>query len=219
VLIIPVGQAGSSGKKAAFDRGWKRLKYKAFLLTSRGETFTIAPLMQPLIPEFLDFVQKADHGVTIKGVWPLNRMPRFAAMLQNDDGQVQVDVQFGRHGKLRTLSGELSADLVVTCQRCLQAMQYPLQTQLNLALIKNDAQADTLPDEFEPLLLEAEAINLPEVIEDELLLALPLVLIHEHDCSDFLQQQVQQQKQDAVVAAEQKVKNNPFAVLKDLRKE
>jgi uncharacterized metal-binding protein YceD (DUF177 family) len=30
---------------------------------------------------------------------------------------------------------------------------------------------------------------------------------------------VQQQKQDAVVAAEQKVKNNPFAVLKDLRKE
>lgn len=219
MLILPLRQTGSSGKKAVFVRVRKRLKYKAFLLTSGGETATIAPLMQPLIPEFLDFVQKADHGAVIKGVWPLNRMSRFAAMLHHDGGVVEVDLQFGRHGKLRTLSGALSADLAVTCQRCLQAMQYPLQTRLSLALIKDDAQAESLPDEFEPLLLEAEDVNLPEVIEDELLLALPLVLVHEHDCSDFLQQQALRQKQDAAKAAEQKAKNNPFAVLKDLRKE
>lgn len=176
--------------------------------------------MQPLIPEFLDFVQKADHGAEIKGVWPLSRMPRFAAMLLDDSGNVQVDLQFGRHGKLRTMGGELSADLTVTCQRCLQAMQYPLQARMSLALINDDAQAEALPAEFEPLLLEAdEKMNLAAVIEDELLLTLPLVLVHEHDCSDFLQQQVQRQKQEAAKAAEQKAKNNPFAVLKDLRKE
>ena len=107
----------------------------------------------------------------------------------------------------------------MTCQRCMQPMSYTLQTQLNLALIKDDAQADALADEFEPLLLEAEEMNLPTVIEDELLLALPLVLVHEHDCSDFLQQQAQQQIEDAAKAAEQKVKSNPFAVLKDLPKE
>jgi uncharacterized protein len=197
----------------------KRLKYKAFLLTSSGETYTIAPLMQSLIPEFLDFVQKADHGAEVKGVWPVSRMQRFSASLLNDSGDVQVDLRFGRHGKLRTLSGELSVCLNVTCQRCLQAMQYPLQTQINLALIKDDAEADELPAEFEPLLLEAEEMNLAAVIEDELLLALPLVLAHEHDCSNFLQQQAQRQKQEAAQAAEQKAKNNPFAVLKDLRKD
>jgi len=175
--------------------------------------------MQPLVPELLNFVQKADHGSEIKGVWPLNRMPRFAGMLHQDDGQVVVDLRFGRHGKLRVVGGRLSADLIVTCQRCMQPMSYTLQTQLNLALIKDDAQADALADEFEPLLLEAEEMNLPTVIEDELLLALPLVLVHEHDCSDFMQQQAQQQIQDAAKAAEQKVKNNPFAVLKDLPKE
>jgi uncharacterized metal-binding protein YceD (DUF177 family) len=62
-------------------------------------------------------------------------------------------------------------------------------------------------------------MNLADVIEDELLLALPLVTVHEQDCSIYLQQQVQRQKKDAAVAAEQKVKNNPFAVLKDLHKE
>ena len=175
--------------------------------------------MQPLVPELLNFVQKADHGVAIKGVWPLDRMQRFTKVLLNDNGQVEVDLRFGRHGKLRTVSGALSAELTVTCQRCLQAMPYLLQTQLNLAMIKDDAQAEALPDEFEPLLLADEEMNLPEVIEDELLLALPLVLVHEHDCSDFMQQQAKQQIQDAAKAAEQKVKNNPFAVLKDLPKE
>ncbi len=219
MLILPVVYTGSSEKKTVFARVRKRLKYKAFLLTSRGETATIAPLMQPLIPEFLDFVQKADQGAVIKGVWPLNRMHRFTAMLHTDEGVVEAVLQFGRHGKLRTLSGELSADLGVTCQRCLQPMQYSLQAQLSLALVKDDGQAESLPEMFEPLLLEAEEVNLAEVIEDELLLALPLVLVHEHDCSDFLQQQAQRLKQDAAKAAEQKVINNPFAVLKDLRKE
>ena len=175
--------------------------------------------MQPLIPEYLDFVQKADHGAEVRGVWPLQRMPRFAELLQQKDGQVEVDLQFGRQGKLRVVCGKLSADLFVTCQRCLQAMRYPLQAQFNLALIKDDAQAEALPETFEPLLLDSEEVNLAGVIEDELLLALPLVLVHEHDCSDYLQQQVTRQKQDAAEAAELKVKNNPFAVLKDLRKE
>ncbi|MDQ1363715.1 MAG: hypothetical protein QG652_1577 [Pseudomonadota bacterium] len=197
----------------------KQLKYKAFLLTTGSETYTIAPLMQPLIPEFLDFVQKADHGTGIKGVCPVSRMQRLAAMLLDDSGSVAVDVQFGRQGKLRTLGGELSANLNVVCQRCLQPMQYTLQTRMNLALIRDDADADALPAGLEPLLLEADEMNLAAVIEDELLLALPLVLVHEQDCSDFLQQQAQRQKQEAVMAAEQKVKTNPFAVLKDLHKE
>lgn len=175
--------------------------------------------MQPLIPEILDFVQKADHGATIKGVWPVSRMQRFAALLANDSGQVQVALQFGRHGKLRTVSGALSADLAVTCQRCLQAMHYPLHAQMKLALITDDAQADALPTEFEPLLLDADEMNLADIIEDELLLALPLVTVHEQACSEYLQQQAQRQQQDVAVAAEQKVKNNPFAVLRDLHKE
>ena len=170
--------------------------------------------MQSLVPELLNFVQKADHGVEIRGVWPLQRMPRFAEMLHNAEGQVEVDLRFGRHGKLRVVQGALKADLAVLCQRCMQAMSYPLHTQLNLALIKDDAQAEALPEEFEPLLLEADDLNLPAMLEEELLLALPLVLMHEHDCSDYLQQQAEQQKQDAAVAAEQKAKTSPFAVLK-----
>lgn len=218
MLILPVIPARSRRKIVLIAGCRKRLKYKAFLLTKTYETFTIAPLMHPLIPEFLDFVQKADHGARVKGVWPAARMQRFAALLLDDSVDVQVDLQFGRHGKFRTLSGVLSADLTVTCQRCLQAMQYPLQANINLALISDEAAADELPPEFEPLLLETDEMNLAAVIEDELLLALPLVLSHEHDCSNFLQQQVQRQKQEAAQAAEQKVKNNPFAVLKDLNK-
>jgi len=51
------------------------------------------------------------------------------------------------------------------------------------------------------------------MLEEELLLGLPLVPMHEFDCSDYLQQQLSDQQNEVEVSEE---KENPFSVLKDL---
>ena len=65
------------------------------------------------------------------------------------------------------------------------------------------------------LLVDDENMSLPAVLEDEILLAMPLVAMHEYDCSDYLQKQKNRQQQDAEKKQE---KENPFSVLKDLLK-
>ncbi len=172
--------------------------------------------MQPLIPEFLDLVQKADLGTEIEGDWPLARMDRLAEMLVDTEGMVSSRLQLSRDGRQRLLVGEVSAAVQVTCQRCMQPMNLDLHAELKLGMVSDEAQADQLPDAFEPLLVGDEPTRLPDVLEDELLLAMPLVPMHDFDCSDYLQKQKQRQAEDEVQAEAEKAQQNPFSVLKDL---
>ena len=170
--------------------------------------------MQSLLPEYLDLIQKASLGCEIEGEWPVSRLDRLADLLLSDSAIVRARLSLGREGKLRFLKGDVSVSLEVTCQRCMQAMQLPLKSEFSLAMITDEVQADQLPEGYEPLLVEEGKTRLPAILEDELLLAMPLVAMHEHDCSEYLQQQKQAAEDDQANA--EKDKENPFSVLKDL---
>lgn len=168
--------------------------------------------MHTKLSEYLDVTRNVDKGIEIQGKWPISGLSRLDDMLVNQDGDLDVSLHFGRQGKLRYVTGEISGVLAVTCQRCMQPMELALNTEFKLALIQSESEADQLPDEFEPLLVEEDRFSLPHLLEEELLLAIPLVAMHDTDCSDFL---VEQKKWQAENESEQK-KNNPFSVLKDL---
>lgn len=172
--------------------------------------------MQPLIPEYLDLIQKADLGCEIEGDWPLQKLDRLADLLLDPQGYVSSRLSLGREGRLRYVTGDVCAEVQVTCQRCMQAMPLTLKADISLGLVSDEAQGDQLPDGYEPLLVIDGKTRLPDVIEDELLLAMPLVPMHDFDCSDYLQQQQQRMSDEAEQAAAEKVQQNPFSVLKDL---
>ena len=170
--------------------------------------------MQPILPEQLDFVQAARKASKINGYWPIKRLERLAAMVLDDQGQIEAELEFDVQGRLRTVSGHVEAKLPVTCQRCMQAMTLELDSQFRLALISDESKAALLPEEFEPLILDEDnRVNIPVMLEDELLLAMPLVVLHETDCSDYLQAQ---KKRQALEDEQGLKKDNPFSVLKDL---
>jgi uncharacterized protein len=88
----------------------------------------------------------------------------------------------------------------------------PLSVEFHLGLVLSESQIGSLPKQYEPL-LTAEELVVSELVEDELILALPIVSRHPQE--DGCQPQIQQQATD--MKTEIKAEN-PFAVLSTLLK-
>lgn len=170
--------------------------------------------MQSILPEHLDVIQKAKFGAEIQGTWPIAKLERFSELLLEKDGNLRAELKFSKSDHLRLIDGKLSAELKVTCQRCMQPMDLSLNIDFKLGLICKEAQAEGLPEGYEPYLIEGDSEDIPHMLEEELLLAMPLVAMHEYDCSEFLQQQKQRQQNE--VGQQEKEKASPFSKLKDL---
>lgn len=112
------------------------------------------------------------------GVLPVAELPRLAAALADDHGEVAYRLDF-EHGVLAgpQLHVQLQAGLTLECQRSLERFVFPAAVDTHLGLLADERDADALPAGCEPLLLEAGRLSPRDVIADELILALPLVPI------------------------------------------
>ena len=170
--------------------------------------------MKPTLPVHLNFAQKAKNGFEIRGKWPIKQLNRLNDHLLSDQGDIEADLKFDRAGPIPFIRGNIKAELVLKCQRCMQSMPYSIEADFKLGLVQNEDQADRLPDEYEPYLVEDDNNHLPDMLEDELLLALPLVAMHDFECSEYLKDQTPEHEEEVVEETEKK--DNPFSVLKDL---
>ena len=171
--------------------------------------------MKPILPVHLNFAQKAKTGFEIQGIWPINKLNRLGESLLTNEGDIEAELRFDRAGPIPFIVGHITAELELKCQRCMQSVKYPIDTHFKIGMVQNEAQLEKLSDEYEPYLLEEENNHLPDMLEDELLLAMPLVALHDFDCSDYLNEQLAEQD-GKVEQPETDKKDNPFSVLKDL---
>lgn len=134
------------------------------------------------LPATIDPVQLADRGAHLDGRLPLKAMPRLARACLEDAGEVLVDLHFERSedGSVRRMYGNLRAALRVTCQRCLEAMELEVQTAPHLLLFRPGERDDLLEQEPDSLVVD-KPLSLAEIVEDELLLAMPMIPMHAPD--------------------------------------
>jgi uncharacterized protein len=121
-----------------------------------------------------------EHGC-LNGRLALAALPRLTALLDGAEGEVIVDLSAGcdAHG-VRFIQGCLQTEVVWTCQRCLGPLRLPLEVTVNLGLARDEAAIDRLPDEYDPLLVREDGdVAITNLIDDELLLALPQIPRHE----------------------------------------
>ena len=85
---------------------------------------------------------------------------------------------------MRFIKGALQTGIELVCQRCLEPLRLALDVTVSLGLVHGEAEADRLPEEYEPLLVPEGVIRVADLVEDELLLALPRIPRHEdaRDC-------------------------------------
>lgn len=169
-----------------------------------------------MLPETLNFVRQVELNRMIEGVYPISKFARLSELLVSNEGDVTAKLEFTHSVGIASLRGTVSAKLLVECQRCLQPVETEVSGRFKFALVNSEEEIELLPEEFEPYLVEGEEQSIIELIEDELLLSLPMVTIHEEPCSEYMMQQ--NSKIKAEMEAEKEAEN-PFAALKALKEE
>ncbi len=103
---------------------------------------------------------------------------RLVSPAQGAERWVDVSLQFGKEQGVHYLRGSLAGEFVVVCQRCMEPMRLLVDARLSLGFVRNKEEESRLPEQFEPLWVEETETDLLDVIEDELLLAMPMVALH-----------------------------------------
>ena len=134
-----------------------------------------APVVQ--VPETLDAWRMVAARRQFEGRLPLSALPRLRGSLADVEGECSFSLEFGQD-TLQVPYIELSIDagLPLVCQRSLERFVFPVQSVLRLGLIRDEADEAALPPGYEPLLVPEDGLVRPaELVEDELVLALPVV--------------------------------------------
>ena len=178
-------------------------------------------------PARLDARRFAEASGHLQGECPASEFPRLSADLHAQgllDGPASVAWQ--ADGELRGaeqaaaaavwLHLQAQATVPLTCQRCLGPVASPLVVDRWFRFVATEAQAEAEDDDAEEDLLALEPRpDLMAVLEDELLMALPLVPMHEV-CPQTLPSSAGHlpDASDGVAP----VRENPFQVLSKLKK-
>ncbi|HSM99908.1 MAG TPA: YceD family protein [Rudaea sp.] len=167
--------------------------------------------MNNVLPESVDAWRMVQARRSFQGSLPLASLPRLRGSLAATDGAVDFDLEFGKDDLgVAHLRVRADASLPLTCQRTLEVFRLPVHVDARLGLIAQEADEAALPGGYEPLLTTDGAVHLADVVEDELILALPVVPVKpgaEHREPAF----VGPARDDA------KEPENPFAVLQNLK--
>ena len=139
--------------------------------------------MSGQLPVQIDPIRLADEGARLGGTLPGGEFARLRGLVLPDSRPepVAVDLKFERTGQgVRRLHGTIRTQVEMACKRCLKPLQIEIVAQpLILLLEPNEAE----PDDGETLVVGAP-LSLAELVEDELLLAMPMSPGHgEGECA------------------------------------
>lgn len=166
------------------------------------------------LPEGLNPYALADKSTKLVGMISSHRLTRLQEATESLPEGFEVELLFDRDGSgRRVIEGAVDGEVSLICQRCLQACRQPVTGQFRLALVYNDEMAKSLPADLDPLLWLPDAqLDVAEIVEDELLLSLPMHALHpEGECT------IETQFGDEPEAPTEERAPSPFDVLKDLK--
>jgi uncharacterized protein len=180
------------------------------------------------LPEFIDPFALVEKRQGFKGSVGIAKMKRLASLLVEPSGEAGLEIQFGRDSAGQAIAtGKITAVVRLQCQRCLEPMDFNVSSEFSLAIVSSLAEARSLPENFDPLVVDQPTISLTELIEDEIMLALPAIAMHAEHCvvESSTQKDSRPRTKDSMynapqsddIAAEDDNRQNPFAVLADLK--
>lgn len=136
------------------------------------------------IPRQVDAWKLVNQSASLQGYLSLGELPRFAAALAAVDPaqQVVAGLLFGRDDEgHRVVTGQLKTSVPLICQRCLEQMTHVIDTSIAWGLLAVDDEARKLPAALDPVVIDHESgqLDLHAMLEDELLLNLPISAFHD----------------------------------------
>lgn len=165
------------------------------------------------LPRFVDPGRLAQRNASLEGIIAPESLPRLLdAATVAGDVAIKLDFDIDEQDR-RRITGACEADVDLVCQRCLGPKREHLSGKVNLAIVRTEHQAKQLPGSIEPWFVEDGEVDLYAIVEEELLLSLPLVAFHEDECVDPRLMKVGEEIEEQDEQGE-----NPFNVLAELKK-
>ncbi len=169
--------------------------------------------MEKFIPEHIDPHRYAEQHLRLDGVVKIAEMQRLSTAVNtsNKNDLVTVNLEFGvDEQKIIFIRGQVKTKVLLQCQRCMEPFVCEIMSNFVLGVVNNLDEAKSLPEHYEPALTQEGHLALRELIEDEIILNLPLIPRHEpEDCKVKLPlKDADWKKSD---------KENPFRVLESLK--
>lgn len=159
-------------------------------------------------------------GVDMEGVIPPEGVPRLAQSVEAVLEPVVVSLRFGGVERPeKTVVGKAATQVSLLCERCLGHFSAPLQADISVAVVWSEDEAAQLPTSLDPWLVPEEDADLVAMVEDELLLALPIVALHQtkEDCQAPAMSYGPEQGGSVQDSPAGEQRENPFKILERLK--
>jgi uncharacterized protein len=133
--------------------------------------------MSPAPADVVNAVELAGRAARLERTLELSQLPRLVEAGALAGTRARAQLVFGSFEGRTTIAVQVDGEVFLACQRCLRPCACGVDESALLAVIARDA--DEVPGGYEPLLGDAERLSVVEVIEEQVLLGLPLVPMHE----------------------------------------
>jgi uncharacterized protein len=168
--------------------------------------------MSAALPDRVDVARQVQARRVYEGTLPLAAMQRLRGSLAAVDGEARYSVEFGKDPfGVAYLELHVEAGLPLVCQRTLDIYVQSVSIDQRLGLIADESEEAALPPGYEPLLVQHGQVGIADVIEDELILALPVVPLKPGEPLEW------EDRADDDVASDPRPAS-PFTVLGTLKK-
>lgn len=172
------------------------------MLDSRLNRFRL--VSTPVLINALEF---AEQSLEIHDKIRAANLSGLQDVLFSGEGDIEYRLAGKRAARGRlSLRLEIRGVLELICQRCLGRLAYPLSIDKDFELVANESalpESDLDDDEVDYLVIDPK-MDVAGLVEEEILLALPMALRHEDDCTGSANKSHEQ-------------KPNPFRVLEGLK--
>lgn len=171
-------------------------------------------MARAMLPKQIDPFQLANKSATLEGDLLLSKMVRLKEFLCEKNGIAHVHLEFGRDAhSFAFMRGSITTELKLVCQRCGEPMSLSLEIPVDASPVHDDKEAQRLPKNYDPFIISGDTISLITMVEEEILLSIPIVPKHSiAECKVKPAQLVewQEEKDDT---------SHPFSKLKKLLRE
>ncbi|MCC5864924.1 MAG: DUF177 domain-containing protein [Wenzhouxiangella sp.] len=158
-------------------------------------------------PDWINPDKAAAARREFSGTMPLSRMPRLSGLIEGiEQGSINFRLSFARDEQNQVrIDVKVEGRVPMRCQRTLAIFEQIVSGRSVVAVVSSEDEVASLPDDYEPVLCPDQRLELAALVEEEVLLSLPLVPV-DPDTS-----QVGQPERLADT-------HRPFEVLAELRK-
>lgn len=133
----------------------------------------------------IDSVSFARKNGALQGKIAVEQLTRASEYFTAKDGELTFEIR-GRldQRKRPLLTLTVSGYVTLTCQRCLQAMRHEVDVAQGLRLVKDEAALPRLDEEHDDIdvIVADSKMNVLDLVEDEIILSVPLGPKHDFDC-------------------------------------